>query len=66
MIRAFKMTVASTLLAATSFAGSANSAVQAPAQTAYAADECITVNPGTPFCFQMCELPPRLRACDEE
>lgn len=28
-------------------------------------DRCTTVNPGTPFCYMMCDRSPRLRTCDE-
>lgn len=28
--------------------------------------DCTVVNPGTPFCYLMCDTPPRLRECPDE
>lgn len=32
---------------------------------AHPGDSCTVMNPGTPFCYMMCERPPRLRTCDD-
>ncbi len=50
---------AATFLAASSFAITAQIATAAP-------PGCVEVNSGTPFCYMMCDNPPRLRTCDAE